>query len=431
MVSLFDVIALVITVTALLSYVNRRFLGLPTAIGVMVGGLTVSLALLALGSFRPFFAVRAEQLIGSLRFDDLLMNGMLSFLLFSGSLNADTGMLLKRRWTILALATVGTLISTAFIGATMHALLGALGLAIPIAAALVFGAIVSPTDPVAVLAIFRETDAPADLETVVTGESLFNDGVGVVLYAIALDVLTSDHEVTAGHVGLLFLEEAAGGVLWGLVLGFAAYQLLKRVDDYTVEILITLAVVTGGYALARHFHVSGPLAMVVAGLFIGSHGRRFGMSENTQVHLDTFWLVTDEVLNAVLFVLIGLEMLVLEPAPRFATAAVLAVVISLVARFVSVALPVLAIQRWSRMAPNSIRVMTWCGLRGGIAVALALGLPAVPERDLLVFMTYAIVVFSILVQGLTVKPLLRRSFPGQENAEPSVARSRGGRRNQG
>jgi Na+:H+ antiporter len=410
MITLFDIIAIVITVTAGLSYVNRRFLGLPTAIGVMVGGLIVSLALLALGSVRPFVAVRAEEMIGSLRFDDLLMNGMLSFLLFSGSLNADTSMLLGRRWTILGLATIGTLISTAFIGVSMYALLGALGLAIPIAAALVFGAIVSPTDPVAVLAIFRETDAPADLEAVVTGESLFNDGVGVVLFAIALDVLTSPHEVTGGHVGLLFLEEAGGGVLWGLLLGFAAYQLLKRVDDYTVEILITLAVVTGGYALARHLHLSGPLAMVVAGLFIGSHGRRLGMSENTQIHLDTFWLVTDEVLNAILFVLIGLEMLVLEPAPRFAAAAIIAVVISLVARFISVALPVLAFRRWSRMAPNSIRVMTWCGLRGGIAVALALGLPEIAERDLFVFMTYAIVVFSILVQGLTVKPLLRRSF---------------------
>ena len=337
--SLFDLIAIVITVTAVLGFLNRWFLGLPTVIGVMVGGLLLSLGLLVLGSVHPFLPTRAESVIGSLRFDALLMNGMLSFLLFAGALNTDVSQLLKRRWTILILATLGTLISTAFIGGTMYAVLGSLGLGIPLAAALVFGSLISPTDPVAVLAIMRETDAPPDLEAVVTGESLFNDGVGVVLYAITLGILTSEQHVTAGHIGLLFLEEAGGGVAWGLVTGFAALQMLRRVDDYTVEILITLAVVTGGYSLVQHIHVSGPLAMVVSGLFIGSSGRRLGMSEHTQRHLDTFWLVTDEVLNAVLFVLIGLEMLVLELAPGFIRAGVIAVAISLIARFAAVAIP--------------------------------------------------------------------------------------------
>ena len=202
------------------------------------------------------------------------MNGMLSFLLFAGSLNADTSKLFEKRWTILSLATIGTLVSTAFIGGTIHAVLATLGLGIPLAAALVFGSLVSPTDPVAVLAIMRESDAPEDLEAVVAGESLFNDGVGVVLYAIAVGVLASEQQVTAGHIGILFLEEAGGGIAWGLLIGYAALQMLKRVDDYTVEILVTLAVVTGGYAVAQHIHVSGPLAMVVAGLFLGSHGRR-------------------------------------------------------------------------------------------------------------------------------------------------------------
>ena len=415
--SLFDLIALVVTVTAALGYLNRQLLGLPTAIGVMVGGLIVSLALLALGSVYSFLPVQAEDVIASIRFDSLLMNGMLSFLLFAGSLNADTSKLFEKRWTILSLATLGTLISTALIGGTIYAVLAALGLGIPLAAALVFGSLVSPTDPVAVLAIMRDSDAPEDLEAVVAGESLFNDGVGVVLYAIAVGVLTSEQQVTAGHIGILFLEEAGGGIAWGLMTGYAALQMLKRVDDYTVEILVTLAVVTGGYAVAQHIHVSGPLAMVVSGLFLGSHGRRLGMSEHTQRHLDPFWLVTDEILNAVLFVLIGLEMLVLVPAAGFWQAAVIAVAISLVARFGAVAIPITILRRFTPVAPYSIRVMTWSGLRGGIAVALALGIPAVPERDLLVFMTYAIVVFSILVQGLTIRPLMLRAFPGATKAE--------------
>jgi Na+:H+ antiporter len=419
--SLFDVIALVVSVTAVLGYLNRRFLGLPTAIGVMVGGLTLSLGLLALGSVHAFLPARAESIIGSLRFDSLLMNGMLSFLLFAGALNTDVSRLLRRKWTILILATIGTLISTAFIGGAIWAVLSVLGLGIPVAAALVFGSLISPTDPVAVLAIMKETDAPADLETVVIGESLFNDGVGVVLYAIMLGILTSEAHLTAGHIGLLFVEEALGGVAWGLLIGYLALQMLRRVDDYTVEILITLAVVTGGYALAQHFHVSGPLAMVVSGLFIGSRGRRLGMSQRTQVHLDTFWLVSDEILNAVLFVLIGLEMLVLDPSPGFIAASVIAVVVSILARFIAVAIPITLLRRFSPIEPYSIRVMTWSGLRGGIAVALALGLPQIAERDLLVFMTYAIVVFSILVQGLTVGPLLKRAFPSiGSDADPNV-----------
>ncbi|MEO7436424.1 MAG: sodium:proton antiporter [Candidatus Binatia bacterium] len=409
---LFDIIALIITVTAALSYGNRRYVGLPTAIGVMVGGLTVSLALLALGSVYTVLPARAERIIQALRFHTLLMNGMLSFLLFAGSLNTDVSRLQERRWTILILATVGTVISTAFIGGTMYSILGVLGLGIPFAAALVFGALISPTDPVAVLAIMREADAPADLESVVIGESLFNDGVGVVLYVITLGILTSEAHVTASHVAREFLQEAGGGLVWGLMLGHLATTMLRRVDDYTVEILITLAVVTGGYAIAQHAGISGPLAMVVAGLFIGSRGRRLGMSARTREHLDTYWLVTDSILNAVLFVLIGLEMLVLEVAPGFVVAAAIALVISIAARCVAVALPISVLRRFTSFGPHSIRVMTWSGLRGGIAVALALGLPSVPDRDLLVFMTYAIVVFSILVQGLTVGPLLRRVFPG-------------------
>jgi len=409
--SLFEILAVVITVTALLGFLNRRWFGLPTTIGVLAGGMAVSLALIVLARTGVIGLSRFAGLVEQVRFDALLMNGLLSFLLFAGSLHVDLGRLVEQRWTILLLATLGTLASTFLIGTAAWLVTGMIGVNLPFPFALVFGALISPTDPVAVLSILRETKAPAELETIVTGESLFNDGVGVVLYAITLGLATGTAEVTPVHIATLFAEEALGGLLWGAVLGFAAYQLLRRVDDYTVEVLITLAVVTGGYALAHAIHVSGPLAMVIAGLFIGNHGRRFGMSETTRRHLDTYWTVTDEVLNAVLFVLIGLEVLVLDLAPGFVTAAVLAVAISLLARLVSVGLPLSLIRLRTAVRPYTIRIMTWGGLRGGIAVALALALPAGPARDLILVMTYAVVVFSILVQGLTVETLLRR-FPG-------------------
>lgn len=408
--SLFEILAVVITVTALLGFLNRRWFGLPTTIGVLAGGMAVSIALIVLERTGVIGLSRFTGLLEQVRFDALLMNGLLSFLLFAGSLHVDLDRLLERRWTILLLATLGTLASTFLIGAAVWFVTGLIGVDLPFAFALVFGALISPTDPVAVLSILREVKSPPDLEALVTGESLFNDGVGVVLYAITLGFAVGATEVTPLHIATLFAEEALGGVLWGAALGFAAYQLLRRIDDYTVEVLITLAVVTGGYALAHPLHVSGPLAMVVAGLFIGNHGRRFGMSETTRQHLDTYWTVTDEVLNAVLFVLIGLEVIVLDLAPGFVVAGVAAVGISLLARFISVGVPLSVIRIRTAVRPFTIRIMTWGGLRGGIAVALALALPAGPARDLILVMTYAVVVFSILVQGLTVETLVRRTL---------------------
>lgn len=406
--NLFEIIGVLITVTAVLSFLNRRWLRLPTTIGVMAGGMTVSIALILLQRVGVLGITGFTELIEGLRFDALLMNGLLSFLLFAGSLHVDLGRLLDRRWTILLLATAGTLTSTLLVATATYFVLGVLGLDLPFTFALVFGALISPTDPVAVLSILRDTNAPPDLETLVTGESLFNDGVGVVLYVITLGVAVGAAELTPGPIALLFLEEAAGGLIWGATLGYVAYQLLRRVDDYTTEVLITLAVVTGGYALAQQLHVSGPLAMVIAGLFIGNHGREFGMSEKTREHLDTYWTVTDEVLNAVLFVLIGLELIVLDFAPGYVAAGIIAVVLSLIARFVSVGVPLSLIRIRTALRPYTIRIMTWGGLRGGIAVALALGLPRGSARDLILVMTYAVVVFSILVQGLTVETLVKR-----------------------
>ena len=256
------------------------------------------------------------------------------------------------------------------------------------------------------------------MEVLISGESLFNDGVGVVVFTIILEFALGGHEVSAPGAGQLFLEEAVGGVIYGLLLGFIAFGMLRRVDNYTVEILITLAVVTGGYALAQSLHTSGPIAMVVAGILIGNQGRLFAMSEATRARLDTFWLVIDETLNAVLFVLIGLEVLVLRLTPMFLVVALLAIPVVLLARWISVWVPISFMRLRSSFIPYTVRIMTWGGLRGGIAIALALSLAASPERDLLVVMTYAVVVFSILVQGLTVAPLARRAIAKAERSVP-------------
>lgn len=418
--TLFEIFALLITLTALLGYLNERFVKLPTTIGVTLGGLVLSLALVGLNSFGYDAAGWAERVLTEVDFDSLLMGGLLSFLLFAGALHINVNELLQERWTILILATVGIVVSTFLIGTAVFWMLALLGIPIPYIYALLFGAVVSPTDPIAVLGLLKRANAPKSLEVLISGESLFNDGVGVVVFAIILSIAAGGGEIAAAEVGVLFLEEAVGGVLYGLVLGWLAYALLRRVDNYTIEILITLAVVTGGYALAGRLHTSGPLAVVVAGIMIGNKGRLFAMSERTREHLDTFWLVVDETLNAILFVLIGLEVLILRVAPGYVVAGVLAIPIALAARAIAVGVPIGLLRLRREFIPYTIRIMTWGGLRGGIAIALALSVPPSPQRDLLIVMTYAVVVFSILVQGLTVAPLARRARPDGVRGAPAT-----------
>ncbi len=408
--SLFEIIAVLITLTALLSYLNERLLRLPTPIGVTLGGLITSVALVALAETGLGVEIVAEQTLARIDFDTLVMQGLLSFLLFAGSLHVNLNELLYQRWAILILATFGVVLSTLLIGVGMWGVFGTLGLGVPLLYALLFGALISPTDPVAVLALLKRAGTPKELEALITGESLFNDGVGVVVFTIIAGLAVGGAEASASEAGILFLEEAVGGVVYGLVLGWLAYELLRRVDNYSVEILITLAVVTGGYALAGRLHTSGPLAMVVAGLLIGNQGRLFAMSEQTRGRLDTFWLVIDETLNAVLFMLIGLELLILDIEPGYVTAALIAIPLVLAVRWISVALPIGALRVRREFMAYTVRILTWGGLRGGIAIALALSLPASRERNLIVVVTYAIVVFSILVQGLTVERLTQRAL---------------------
>ena len=308
-------------------------------------------------------------------------------------------------WEILA--TVGTFSSTFLVAGLFWRLLRIVGLDMPILYCLLFGALISPTDPIAVMGILKSANAPRSLEIKVTGESLFNDGVGVVVFVVLLQTVTGGEQFSMGRAGLLFVEEALGGVVFGLVLGGVGYWMLSRVDDATVEVLITLAIVMGGYSLALAIHTSGPLAMVVSGLLIGNHGRSFAMSDTTRQHLDNFWELTDEILNTVLFLLIGLELLVLTFSGRTLFAGILTIPLVLGARYISVRLPIWAMGLRREFTPGAVRILTWGGLRGGISIALALSIPVGPERDVILTVTYAVVVFSILVQGLTIGKVIR------------------------
>lgn len=405
--SLFDLIAILVSLAAVFSYVNHRVLGLPTTIGLMLITLLLSVCLVVVGHWIPDAHQQAEELLQRVDFDATLLHGLLGFLLFAGALHVNLDDLAEQRWLIGTLATGGVLVSTFVVGYLTWWLLHWLGVDLPLIYCLLFGALISPTDPIAVLGILKQAGAPKSLETKITGESLFNDGIGVVIFLVLLGLATGEQSLDWGSVAELFLHEALGGLLFGLGIGLLAFWMLQSVDDYHVEILLSLAVVTGGYALAEALHVSAPIAIVVAGLLIGNHGRRLAMSPTTLENLDRFWELVDEVLNAVLFVLIGLEVLALTFQANYLVAGLLAIPLVLLARFASVGLPVRILLRWRKFRPGAVRILTWGGLRGGISVALALSLPAGPQRDVILTMTYIVVVFSILVQGLTIGRVVR------------------------
>lgn len=405
---LFHILAIIITLTAVFSYINQRYFGLPVTIGVMTISLIFSLLLIALGKFVPGLNESAQLLLNSIHFDKTLLHGMLSFLLFAGALNVNLQDLAERKYSIGCLATAGTLMSVFIVGTATWLLLILFNINISFIYCLLFGAIISPTDPIAVLSILKTAKAPKSLEVKITGESLFNDGIGVVLFLVILEIATGTHELSTGHILLLFSQETAGGIFAGLVMGYLAFLMLKSVDNYQVEILITLALTTGGYALADLLHISGPIAIVVAGLLVGNHGRFLGMSEKTRHHLDIFWELVDEILNAVLFVMIGMEILVLTFQHEYLLVCVIIIPLVLLARLISISVPIKILSIFRTYTPGVIRIMTWGGLRGGISVALALSLPPSPERQLILALTYSVVLFSILVQGLTIKKVVKK-----------------------
>ncbi len=405
---LFNILAILITLSAGFSYLNHRYIRLPNTIGLMVIALLVSLGLAALEPFGFGLQDDARRLLASIDFDETLLHGMLSFLLFAGALHINLENLARQKYIIGLLATFGVLGSTVIVAFISRWVLALLGIDLPWIHCLLFGALISPTDPIAVLGILRKAGVSESLETKICGESLFNDGVAVSVFLLFLKIATGSHEVTAASVLGLFFKEALGGVAFGLLIGWVAYWMLKSIDNYQVEILITLALVAGGFALADELHLSGPIAMVVAGLLIGNRGRLLAMSDPVREHLDTFWELVDEILNAVLFVLIGLEVLVLTFTREYFIAGLVLIPFLLLARFVSVGWPVLVMRLFRTFSPDVIKILTWGGLRGGISVALALSLPPGKNREVILAITYMMVVFSIIVQGLTIGKLVRR-----------------------
>ncbi|WP_375287753.1 cation:proton antiporter [Sphingomonas sp.] len=410
----FDAAAILIVLAAVLGYVNFRFLRLPSSIGLTVMGALASLGVVLLDELLPGSTVSHDivQFIAGIDFHTTLMDGMLSFLLFAGALHVSWTQLQRGRWAILVLSTAGVLLSTLIVGLGFLGLTRLLGYALPPIWCFVFGALISPTDPVSVMGVLKRTSVSPVLEATVAGESLFNDGVGVVVFAILLAAATSGAPLDPGHAALLFVEEAGGGILLGLAIGWIAFRAMRSIDDYKVEVLISLATVMGGYAVASPLHVSGPVAMAVAGLIVGNAGVAHAMSETTRDYLHKFWDLVDDILNTVLFLLIGLEVVTV---PRDAGLILLgagAIGLSLLARSTSVLLPLSAFGR-VRAAGRIVPVtLIWGGLRGGISVALALGLPVGAERNLILAATYAVVLFTVVVQGGTIARVLQRMSGG-------------------
>ena len=402
--------AILISLAALFSWLNHRYIRQPQSIALLLFSLALSLALVALGKLGAGSERHVQSALAGVQLDRALLDSMLSFLLFAGALQVDLGEFARRKWAIGFLASFGVLVSALLAGGALWLIFGALGHPLALAWCLLFGALISPTDPVAVLGILRTAGAERSLAGKMAGEALLNDGFGVALFVLFLGIAAGGDAGAAGAAGL-FAREVIGGALLGLALGLAANYLLTAVDDYKVEILLTLAVVMGGYALALALHLSGPIAIVVAGMLIGTVGRGHAMSARSRARLDDFWELLDEIMSAVLFVMVGLELLRLEFDRTYAWAAALAVPAVLAARFASVGAGALLPGLRAEFPPRVVVLLTWGGLRGAISVALALALPAGLERDAIITVTYVVVLFSILVQGLTLSRALRRLSP--------------------
>jgi len=406
----FFIITVLVTLSAIFGYINVRFLKLPNTIGLMLITIVFTLGVFALSYFDSTLLDAEKYIITQIDFKTVLLDVMLSFLLFAGALHTNFQQLKVQRCPVLVFATFGVLLSTFLVGITMFYILKMIGIDVGFIYCLLFGALISPTDPIAVLGILKKAGVPKKLEAKIVGESLFNDGVGVVIFLTIFQIASlGTGEVEAFDVFTLFGKEVFGGILLGGILGWITYRLMKSIDDYDIEVIITLAAVMGGTVIAHKIHVSAPLAMVTAGLIVGNDTvRGTAMSEVTESYVDKFWELIDILLNTILFVLIGMEMLVLAFDGKYILAGFIAIPIILLCRYTSLLLPISFFKKRLDFVPKTNLIMTWGGLRGGISIALALGLTEAMQRDLFLVITYVVVVFSILVQGLTVGKLVKK-----------------------
>jgi len=413
--TLFQTVTILIALTALGAYLNHRLLHLPPTIGLMAIALVSSLVLVVLGETGVVEVHRYARFVPSIDLSDLVFHGLLAFLLFAGALHVDLGDLYKVKWAVTILSTLGTIISTFVIGALFWCAAYLLGYELRFIFALLFGALISPTDPIAVLGIIKKAGAPKDLETRITGESLFNDGVGAVIFLTILDIATGRSEPSVASVSWFFVQETLGGIALGWLLGWIVFRLLRKIDDYQVEVLLSITLCMGSYALADAIHMSGPIAVVAAGLFLGNNERNLAMSEQTQKYLGTFWQLVDEILNSLLFLMIGLEILAIKETGTYLALGLVGIACVLIGRGISVMIPMGIMSFIVSFPKGTITLLTWGGLRGALSIALAFLLPPAHERELILTTTYVVVIFSILVQGLTFGLLLKRIVPPAQN----------------
>jgi CPA1 family monovalent cation:H+ antiporter len=417
----YSIVTILIVLSALFGYLNVRFLKLPSTIGLILITIVCTMVLVAVAQFDDTLLLKERAFISSIDFETVLLEIMLSFLLFAGALHTNFNQLKVQRWPILAFATLGVLVSTFLVGIVMHYLLQLIGLQVSLVNCLLFGALISPTDPIAVLGILKKAGAPKNLETKIVGESLFNDGVGVVVFLTIFAIAAKPEAAIAiSDIASLFGREVIGGMALGLALGWVTYRLMKSIDNYEVEVILTIAAVMGGTMLAHTFHLSAPLAMVTAGLVVGNDTvRNNAMSDTTEAYVDRFWELIDVLLNTLLFVMIGMEMLILTLEKSYIYAGLLAIPLILICRYLSLWLPVKFFAKRLQFVPNTTLIMTWGGLRGGISIALALSLTEAMHRELFLVITYIVVVASILGQGLTVEPIIKKLTKNKASDTPS------------
>lgn len=406
---LFSLFSLVISLAAIFAFANVKVFKLPSGVALMAMSGVLSVILITLANLFPDYTGFLQTSLKEFDFSEFILGVLLSFLLFAGSLHVSIIRLREAAVSILSFATLGVLISTFLLGIGCYFLFQLFNLEIPFLICLAFGALISPTDPIAVLGILKKAGVSKSIEIKITGESLFNDGIGVVVFATIIQIITSGIEnVGAGQIAILFMREAVGGIVAGIVIGYVGYNLMKRIDHFQTEILISLAMVMGGYSLCHALHVSGPLAMVVAGLITGYKGFSRAMSDTTRDYLEKFWEVIDEILNAVLFVIIGLEILILPIEQNLIWVGLLLAVLLVGVRFLSLWIPSVLLRFRNKLEKGELLIMSWGGLRGGISIALALSIPSGEYKSPIVVITYVVVLFSILVQGLTIERLARR-----------------------